>query len=289
MIDIDKSISTLVQDIQNILTAHNLSKNAVSEFSERLAARLIDRLGKREDTNTLRMSNYSTPDRKLWYTVNRPDLAESLEPEARLKFLYGDILEEFMIFLAQQQHNVQHIQREVSLYGVLGHIDCVIDGVVVDVKSANARSFSKFQHHSLGVDDPFGYLDQLSLYVYAAKDLPGVTVKKQGAFLAVDKELGKLVLDVYNIKEMDYEKETIRKRNILAESNPPQRCYEPVPEGTSGNLKLGVECSYCPFKKHCWSAANDGRGIRTFAYSKGPVHLVKVIREPDVLEIKNGV
>jgi hypothetical protein len=279
-----KQITTLVEDIKEVLGgARPVPEEDVREFSASLATMLVDRLSQGSKPSGLRMSNYASPDRKLWYTVNKPEYAEPLPPEARLKFLYGDIIEYLMLFLVKQAgHEVQHEQKEVQLHGVLGHIDGVIDGVVVDVKSANARSFAKFRDHLLDFDDPFGYRDQLSLYVESSKDLPGVKVKKQGAFLAVDKELGNLALDVYTKKDTDYEKETLRKRSMLSESAPPPRCYPSVPEGKSGNHRLGVECSYCPFKARCWADSNGGKGLAKAHYARGPVWLTRIEKEPDV-------
>lgn len=276
-----KQLSTLVEDIQQVLEGGVASENCVAGLAGTLSSVLVERLTNRGTNSILRMSNYAQPDRKLWYTVNTPQDAMALEPKAWLKFDYGAILEAYMLFLAKQAgHTVLHEQVEVNKHGITGHIDACIDGVIVDVKSASGRGFDKFKHHLLGSDDPFGYLDQLSLYVHACQDLPGVTVKKQGAFLAVNKENGEICLDVYDVKEMDYERETIRKRGMLSEGTPPPRCYKPVPEGQSGNLRLGVECSYCPFRKKCWPES------RTFLYSRGPVHLVKVVREPEVPELE---
>jgi hypothetical protein len=277
-----KSITTLVSDIQQRLLSNKApSDERVKELGCRIADAVAEQLRGKGGNDKLRMSNFSTPDRKLWYSCNTPEDAEPVSPEARLNFMYGGVVEEIMLFLSKEAgHDVKHEQKEVELNGVLGHIDGVIDGVLVDVKSANSRSFDKFKYHRLDSDDPFGYRDQLSLYVRASEDLPDVKIKKQGAFLAVDKERGQLVLDTYTSKDTDYEKETIRKRSMLNERVPPPRCYLPVPDGKSGNLKLGVECSYCPFKKKCWPE------MRTFLYSDGPRHLVRVEREPDVDELK---
>ena len=59
------------------------------------------------------------------------------------------------------------------------------------------------------------------------------------------------------------------------------------PFGKSGNMKLPVACAYCPFKKHCWANSNSGKGLRTFLYSFGPVHLTDVKNEPKVPELKD--
>ena len=280
-----KSITTLVSDIRNVLVSPKTpAEESVRDLAERLAKTIASKLGDKGGNDRLRMSNYAMPDRKLWYTVNTPEDAEPFSPEARLNFLYGAILEDVMLFLAKEAgHEVSNEQQEVKLHDVTGHLDAIIDGVVVDVKSANSRSFDKFKYHRLDSDDPFGYRDQLSLYLAAVQGSPDLTVKKQASFLAVDKERGQLILDTYNARDVDYEKETIRKRQMLSETQPPNRCYFPVPDGKSGNMRLGVECSYCPFRKKCWPEA------RTFLYSDGPRHLVKVEREPaeHVQELKN--
>jgi hypothetical protein len=73
-------------------------------------------------------------------------------------------------------------------------------------------------------------------------------------------------------------------REVINDATPPTRCYAAVPEGKSGNLKLGVACSYCPFKDECWKDSNGGKGLRKFFYSRGPVWLTNVAREPKVNE-----
>jgi hypothetical protein len=50
-------------------------------------------------------------------------------------------------------------------------------------------------------------------------------------------------------------------------------------------MKLGINCSYCPFKEDCWKDANGGMGLRKFIYYNGPVWLTHVEREPKVEEI----
>ena len=67
----------------------------------------------------------------------------------------------------------------------------------------------------------------------------------------------------------------------------PDRCYDPIPDGKSGNLKLPIGCVYCDYKRDCWSDANQGKGIRAFEYAKGKRYLVQVGKEPDVQEIVN--
>ena len=65
----------------------------------------------------------------------------------------------------------------------------------------------------------------------------------------------------------------------LEEESPPEKCYDPIPEGKSGNLKLDKNCSYCPHKFRCYPS------IRVFNYSKGYVYFTKIVSEPKVQEV----
>ena len=89
-------------------------------------------------------------------------------------------------------HKVEGAQDALTIDGLKGHRDCVIDGVTVDIKSASAYNFDKFKFSTLRTDDTYGYISQLSSYVYAAKDDPLVTDKVNGAFLVINKSTGEL-------------------------------------------------------------------------------------------------
>jgi hypothetical protein len=280
-----KTIDTLVEDILQVVATGGGWDKTVSSY---LATRLQDTLDTRltnateERKPTLRMSNIGTPClRKLWYGINQPHTGEVIRPEAKLKFLYGDILEDLLLSLAVAAgHKVEGEQTVLEVEGIKGSRDAVIDGVTVDVKSASSASFAKFKNHNLRGDDPFGYIQQLSSYVYAAKDDPLVTDKKRGAFLVIDKTLGNLCLDVYDFTPEFKDKVTYINavKATMALPVPPARAFTDEPEGKSGNMKLGLNCSYCDYKQECWP------GLRTFVYSRGPVYLTKVKREPDVYE-----
>lgn len=257
----------------------------VQQFSDGLAKLVTDRLKSagQPRTPTLRMSNLGKPGRQLWYEFH-PDPEqpkEGLEPHTLLKFLIGDLYEEILLFLAKVAgHEVSQEQDEVDIKGIKGHIDAVIDGVVVDVKSASTYAFKKFKFGTLAEDDPFGYIDQIGSYMHA--------LKKPGAFLAGDKQNGHLAL--LSIAPEDTEGERIEGRidylrEMIKEEAPPERCYEPVADGASGNMALAIGCAYCPHKFRCWSDANGGMGVRTFLYSTGPKHLVNVAKEPKVPEL----
>lgn len=283
----DKSITTLVPDIYKVLSnGTNIKEDSLKKLTDNLSALMVRRLSpQKEQRNYLSMSNFGSKCRRqLWYKVNKPELAEALDPWAVFKFLYGDVLEELFLFLAREAgHKVEGQQDEVEIHGLKGHRDAVIDGVLVDVKSANSRGFVKFREHLLESDDPFGYLDQLSLYLAACKKDDTVKVKGEAVFAAVDKEMGHLVLDTYKMDtNRDWEKEISSTRAMLAEKFPPNREYFPVAEGKSGNMRLDTACSYCPFKNECWKDSNQGKGLVKYFYSRGPVWLTKVVKEPKV-------
>lgn len=273
--------STLPEDIYRLLAEGTDVSEANVQFAGELFKDLLrDRLKKKERGAALRFSSLGKQDRQLWYEVNEPEKAEELPPHTLFKFLYGDVIEILLLFLAKESgHEVTHEQHEVNVDGVLGHTDCCIDGVPTDCKSASPYSYQKFADGSFVFDDPFGYVQQLSGYCHAL----GHT--DRGGFLVADKVNGYITfaeLDGLTIKGNRPDDRIAGLREVVAQADPPKRCYSPVPEGKSGNLKLGIECSYCKFKDHCWSDANDGEGLKKYFYSRGPVWLTKVAKEPRV-------
>jgi hypothetical protein len=203
--------------------------------------------------------------------------------------LYGDILEELVLFLAKVAgHNVSSSQQTVSVNGVKGHIDAIVDGRLVDVKSASPYSFNKFKSHGLEADDPFAYRTQLGSYLHASQDNPELVDKDVASFLAVDKTLGHMCLDTHAKTDTDYPALVNQKREMLAQEFPPDRPFTGKPEGKSGNESLQTICSYCDHKFDCWKDVNNGQGLRTFIYSTGPKHLTKVVKTPAVIEVNES-
>lgn len=280
-----KSIDSLVDDIYGLFSKTDWTPDPerVEAFGKRLATHIANRASETRGKPSLRLSQLGQPDRKLWYSINTPDDGEKLSPEARIKFLFGDILEELLLWLAAEAgHKVEGTQDTIEISGVKGHRDAIIDGRIVDVKSASSYSFKKFQNNGLRSEDPFGYLDQLGSYLYGSRNDPLVVDGDVGSFLVIDKQLGKITLDTYPRSDVDYTKVVEHKRRVLDLPEPPeQHCYEDEPDGKSGNRKLGVQCSYCPFKWKCWP------GLRGFAYSNGPVYLTDVARLPKVPEFNS--
>lgn len=284
-----KAIDTLVEDMFAVLDEQNdhvVNEGNVQEagelFKEILRTRFTKRPEKRGE-EVLRFSSLGKKPRQLWYSANMPEKAEKLSPRTSLKFLYGDTIEVLMLFLAKESgHSVTHLQHEVEVDGIHGHMDAVIDGIPVDVKSASPYSFKKFESGEFLFDDPFGYIPQISGYANAI----GNTAR--AGFLVCEKVSGDITfaeVDRHTLEGNPPAPKINELRTILKRDTPPPRCYSDEPEGKSGNRKLGVGCSYCAFKEECFSDANGGQGLRKFFYSRGPVWLTNVAREPKVNEV----
>lgn len=275
---------TLVDNIYRVVSeGAEVTQEQADEFGKTLGDLIAQRLRDRkagERKFTLRMSNIGKGARQLWYD-KRFGNEEQLPPNTLVKFMFGDIIEQLVLFLAGLGgHIVASAQDEVSLDGIKGHIDADIDGVTVDVKSASTHAFRKFADGTLAENDPFGYVEQLAGYCEARGT--------DGAFLAVDKQNGHIAylpftqeeLKVFDVKgRIEYIKQVVESEEV------PERCYPDEEEGKSGNRALGVNCSYCSHKNRCWADANGGLGLRTFLYASGPKFLTEVVREPNVKEI----
>jgi len=284
-----KQIETLVEDIYDLFNLTPIERDEkevdelIDKFGDMLKVHIKEFMySKPRDSGNLRLSAIGKPDRQIWYDVNTEATEESLPPSTRIKFLYGYILEELLLLCAEVAgHTVEAQQKEVSVEGVLGHQDAIIDGVLVDCKSASGFSFKKFESNTIAEDDPFGYIAQISAYAQA-NDID------KAAFLVIDKSTGKICLTpVHSMEMVNASKRVTFLKNIVDRNNIPNRCYDPIPDGRSGNYKLPVGCVYCRHKTLCWADANQGKGIRTFKYSNGNRYLVQVAKIPDVEEIIN--
>lgn len=279
-----KSIQTLKSDIENVLsTGEGWTEDIAAWVGEQISKGLTRQLTPRDNTTgTLRMSSLGQPcERKLWYSVqpSLSSLKEVLQPNTLNKFIFGDMIEAYTLGLIKASgHSLEGMQDQVQILGIKGSRDCVIDGMVFDIKSASTMSMNKFKNNGLRENDPFGYLSQLSSYVYASKDDPLVTNKTHGGFVAIDKQFGHIEIDIYDLTTelANKEAEVQRKKDVVKSPETPKRSFEDVPDGKSGNRKLGTNCSYCEFKQICWP------DLQTYIYSTGPRYLTEVVREPKV-------
>ena len=281
-----KSLDSLVQDIYEKIECLSQGENMdipqdlIDDFGERMKQALVHWTEPKKQTKGLRMSNIGRPARQLWYESKKDFEPTPLKAPTHIKFLYGHLLEELLLLFAKiAGHSVSDEQKEVEVDGIKGHIDCKIDGQVVDIKTASNFGFKKFKEGTLYQDDPFGYMHQLAGYEASE----GTT---EGGFLAINKETGDIALYLPG----DLTKPNVNGRidslkNKLKSDTPPEKCYQPVPEGKKGNMRLPTGCAYCGFKNECWSDANNGRGLRAFKYSNGVKYFTRVTSTPNVQEL----
>ena len=281
-------LDTLVPDIYKHLeglsdgTPLPLTEEEIDKTLVGMREALVSWATPRErDTNfTVRMSNVGKPSRQLWYEKRDPQGRGGIDGATQIKFLYGHLLEEVVLMLVRMAgHKVTDEQKEVTVKGIVGHMDCKINGEVVDVKTASRFAFNKFKEGRLAQDDPFGYLGQLAGYEAAEGT-------DNGGFLVLNKESGELCMYVPDDLDKPNIKASISKLLPALElGTPPELCYTPIPDGKKGNMKLAKGCNWCKYKYECYKDSNDGEGLRTFKYSNGLTHLTEVVVEPKVEEL----
>ena len=285
----NKTTDNVVADIYALMESKDADPSVdveaeIEKFGEGVKALMRTEFGreKREDNRRLRLSNIGRTDRYLWNHYNGT-AGEELQPHTYVKFMYGHLIEEMLLFLTRMAgHTVTEEQRVCKVEGIVGHMDCKIDGVVTDVKSASSFGFKKFKDGTLAYDDPFGYIDQIKAYAHSE----GQT---EFGWLAMDKANGHLTYlkydlndteaPVYEVLKGDIVDRVKHVKKLVEQPEPVEWCYPPVPDGKSGNSKLSIGCSYCQFKDHCYP------NLRVFAYSYGPKYLVDVVKEPKVQEV----
>jgi|TARA_R110000787_G_scaffold27394_4_gene75921 hypothetical protein len=286
-----KTLDTLVEDIYALMKQKNVAKGVdVNVEIDKFGESMKDLMKKEflpsqrgyDGGRKLRLSAIGKPDLQQWYSVNNYT-GEKLQPQTLIKFMYGHMIEEFLLMLVRLTgHEVTDEQKQVSVGGVKGHMDCKIDGTVVDVKSTTSFGMKKFKDGTLAMSDDFGYVDQIKAYAHAEGD-------RKWAWLAMDKQNGTLAVLEYDLDDTshpmykyysaDIEERVAHVKKSVGQEDRPSPCSYPVPDGKSGNLKLSTMCSYCQYKEHCYT------NLRAFAYSTGPKFLTQVSNLPKVPEI----
>jgi len=287
------NLPNLVQDVYSLFenNRHECNKENLKELIHGLAKAVVRSLKRTQSSSSrLRFSNLGRPDRRLYYELNQKRLGLTPEPlrsDTKIMFLYGDILEELLIFLVKEAgYKVADRQKRSSLFGVRGSQDCTINNTIVDIKSASPFSFAKFNNGTLADNDAFGYIGQISAYVQASEEeTPFEELETPGGFFVINKSDGQLCyLEIDPLEQIDVRARIKEVQKFVKKDVPPARCYD-VSQMRNGNEKLKSGCSYCDFRFHCYSDANDGKGLRAFQYSDGVTYLTKVASTPRVKEI----
>ena len=279
-----KNITTLIEDILNLIDTgeKEVNEDNLNDFLATMKDEVIKFLAPYEgERKRLRLSAVGRENRKLWFEINDPVQRKEI-PQQRMRFFYGHILEAMLLFLAREAgHDVKDQQKEVTLEGVTGHIDAVIDGVLVDVKSASDYGFKKFKEGDLINSDPFGDIGQISSYMEAMN-------LDEGAFFAINKNNGEITLmTIDELTTINASKRVKELKKIVASKEMPELCHPDIPIGTSGNRILDKGCVFCNYKDICWKDSNNGKGLRVFQYSHGYKYFTKIAKLPNVDEVLN--
>ena len=259
-------MSKLVEDVYKYLESYaEVSEEAADQLARDLKEVIVSKLT-RYRTPSLSMSSIGKPPRRLFM-----DLHHATKPngQARLKFLYGDIIETLVLWLCKQAgHSVTDQQKSVEYDGVTGSIDAIIDGELCDVKSCSSQSFKKFSQGLLPTQDSFGYLPQISGYKTCLK-------MDTAFFLAVDKVTGELAT-YYPDPEFDLPKldRVIEVAKKASSEMPKEPCARPKKFGKSGNEVVASCCKYCPHLFKCFPQAKE------YKYSTGSEYFTKIVKEP---------
>ena len=161
--------------------AKTVSK-VVAFFTKVIASSINDVLFRKSE-NYLRVSSMGKPLIILCLAKIGYREPDNISFKLRWIFMVGHTFEAFImcvIFLLG--YDIHSSQDEVEFLGVKGHIDFMVDEVVVEVKTMSDTYFRDFCRKQ---NDDRGYLTQLHIYCHAKKT-------KRGVFLVINKATNEL-------------------------------------------------------------------------------------------------
>lgn len=108
----------------------HVSEQEALDLGTAMASHVEEAIAERRPRGILRASNLGTKcERKLWYTVNTPEKAEPVEPHAQNKFLYGHLIEEYILWMLKKAgHKVE--KRQETVRRILFADACSQDGAL---------------------------------------------------------------------------------------------------------------------------------------------------------------
>lgn len=279
-----KDLYNIPKDLEELTKGNTpISTEATKELGGKIAEVVSSFFVKRSNSKSdaLRLSAIGKPLRQLWLTHNHSEVKKDLTLDRFMTFLAGAVMEEVLLWMVQQtgKYEVTDQQAEVDVEGIKGHIDCKINGIPVDVKTAAKGSFDKFVTGGLFDNDPYGYIPQLSSYT-EGEDPEKVD---GAAFLVYGKEDGRIAIMGLPRDKMVDPKERVEvvKATVTSPSPPEEYCYE-LKELKNGNVKVPNQCVWCSFFEHCYK----DKGVRAFDYASGPEYLAEVNKTPRVRELE---
>lgn len=296
-----KHVETVAKDIQELLAGVRTGTHKVEFDSNELLAKFGTSVAKTFKKSLVVEEKVRPPltfyaseigskcYRQLWYKYHKPELGEPVSASMSMKFMYGGIIEEVVLRLAELAgHKVEYEQESIeftdSKTGIVvrGRIDAIMDGeAVVDVKSTSSYGFKDFKAGVGG--NKFGYAEQLDFYGKGLRVKGLLPHYYKMGFIAVDKQLGHILYAPLTGNHTTSALLDDLNMVVTNKVTPPFTRLPTVTEGS--NQKLGMECSYCSYKQECWKDANGGKGLRAFGYAGKVVWLTEVKKEPRVPEI----
>ena len=99
-------IYNLVDDIYSVVSSKEPMEGVdleqeIEHFGENCKRLMRNLFTEKRDGRTLRMSNIGRTDRYLWNAVNKPEVTEDMTPNTYVKFMYGHLIEEMLLFLTR--------------------------------------------------------------------------------------------------------------------------------------------------------------------------------------------
>jgi len=239
MSDINYVIPDVYHSLKEKYIAEGVDFNKVIEaFMDECGAALYNHYKEEKDSRKIRISSIGQCERMQWYKAH--DFEEEERPnKLSLTFLQGHLMEALVKAVIKiSGHKVRDEQAKLSVAGVQGSCDAVVDNELVDFKTASNWSFDKFKDDEIKVVS-FGYLEQISAYAHALG-------KKKAHFLVLNKNTGDLKLTTVNtIKNI--EDHVIYVKDIVSKTTPPDHPVWAV----AATGELDMRCSFCGFKQEC--------------------------------------
>ena len=259
----DDNIDKIADDIKEALHRQFGSKNNRKEFG-------------------LRMSNIGKPTCQLWFEKNKPEEALPFPNNFVMNMMLGDIVEAVFKGLMKEAkikfEDSDKVYLNVADEKVSGTYDLVLDDAVDDIKSASDWSYrNKFESFdTLSADDAFGYVGQLAGYAKALG-------KKAGGWWVVNKANGSFKYVPAENIDVDNEVKKLEENVKVVKSNVFKRCYESEEETfrgkPTGNKVLTKTCSFCRYKKACWSNLQEIPSLVSQAREPKIVSYVEIRKE----------
>ena len=259
-------MSSILNRVQLFLTEANkasvpISSTIINEFGEACKEAFRKQFVEERETKFKpRMSSIGKPLCQLQMEKNGAE-TEIPPYNAKMRFIFGDLIEALAVAILKSSGiKIDGLQKKVThTFGknkINGTYDVKIMDRVWDIKSASPYSFKyKFLEgfDAIEKDDTFGYVSQGYLY----SEAEGVDF---GGWIAIDKSSGEWAIVETPINDRGYSKKALEqaKNNLKALNDdvPFKRQYKDIEEKFNGKLTgnrvLGMECTFCPYKKACW-------------------------------------